>query len=371
MNHDHLLAHRHGDRAGELAGGAVLDFSVNLAPVEPPIRELSFSSISLAPYPSMEGRGVRDFYVTRFDLDPDCVLATNGAIEAIYLAPRALGHQGIRRVLVPQPSFFDYGRACRLASAEVVPLALSESDSFAFPGIDALAEALAGCDAMIAGSPNNPTGTLIPKELLLALACRFPEKQFIIDEAFIQFTEAFPSNSLMPEIRAFRNIVVIHSLTKFYAIAGLRLGAIVAHPATIRQLYGYKEPWTVNAVAEHVASELLHCGEYEQEVRCIVAEGRRQISDGLAGNSAITLHGGAANFFFASVNDGARLDALLEFLQSRGILVRDCRNFDGISPAYFRFCIRTHDENRRLVEALNDFAELSQNIKTVAREAVS
>jgi L-threonine-O-3-phosphate decarboxylase len=369
MTDDHLLAHRHGDRAGELAGGGVtLDFSVNLAPVEPPIRELSFSSFSLAPYPSMEGRGVRDFYVTRFGLDPECVLATNGAIEAIYLTPRALG---LKRVLIPQPSFFDYGRACRLASAEVVPLALSASEGFAFPGIDALAEALAGCDAIFAGSPNNPTGTLIPKELLLALACRFPEKQFIIDEAFIQFTEAFPSNSLMPEIRAFRNIVVIHSLTKFYAIAGLRLGAIVAHPATIERLYGHKEPWTVNAVAECVAGQLLHCGEFEQTVRSIVAEGRRQISDGLAGNAVIKLHGGAANFFFASVADEFSLDALLEFLQSRGILVRDCRNFDGIPPTCFRFCIRTPDENRRLIEALNDFSESSRSAKTAVREAVS
>ena len=370
MNDDHLLAHRHGDRTGELAGsGAVLDFSVNLALVEPPIREqLAASSIPIAPYPTMDGRGVRDFYVARFGLDPECVLATNGAIEAIYLVPRALG---LKRVLVPQPSFFDYGRACRLASAEVVPLALSASEGFAFPGIDVLAEALAGCDAMIAGSPNNPTGTLIPKELLLALACRFSEKYFIIDEAFIQFTEEFPSNSLMPEIRAFRNIVVIHSLTKFYAIAGLRLGAIIAHPETIRQLYGHKEPWTVNAVAEHAAGQLLHCGEYEHDVRSIVAEGRRQIADGLAGNSAITLYGGAANFFFASVNDGLSLDALLGFLQSRGILVRDCRNFEGIAPTFFRFCIRTTDENERLIEALNDFAELSRSAKAAAREAVS
>jgi L-threonine-O-3-phosphate decarboxylase len=346
----------------------VLDFSVNLAPVESPIRELLAASIPLAPYPSMEGRGVRDFYVARFDLDPECVLATNGAIEGIYLAPRALG---LKRVLVPQPSFFDYGRACRLASAEVVPLALSASEGFAFPDIDAVAEALAGCDAMIAGNPNNPTGTLISKELLLALACRFPEKYFIIDEAFIQFTDDFPSNSLMPEIRAFRNIVVIHSLTKFYAIAGLRLGAIVAHPATIRQLYGHKEPWTVNAVAEHVAGQLLHCGKFEQKVRSIVSEGRRQISEGLSGNSAITLFGGAANFFFASVNDGFSLDALLGFLQSRGILVRDCRNFDGIPPTFFRFCIRTTDENRRLIDALNDFAELSTSAKAATREALS
>lgn len=368
MSGDHLLAHCHGDRTGELAGGgAALDFSVNLAPVEPPLSALS-ASIPLAPYPSMDGRGVRDFYVACFGLDPECVLATNGAIEAIYLVPRALG---LKRVLVPQPSFFDYGRACRLAGAEVVPLALSEADGFAFPGIDELAEALAGCDALLAGSPNNPTGTLIPKELLLALACRFPEKQFIIDEAFIQFTEDFPSNSLMPEIRAFRNIVVIHSLTKFYAIAGLRLGAIVAHPSMIERLYGHKEPWTVNVVAEHAARLLLHCGEYEEEVRSIVREGRRQIADGLAGNSAITLYGGAANFFFASVADGLTLDDLVAHLRLRGILVRDCRNFEGVPPRFFRFCIRTSDENRRLIEALNDFAEASKQANAVAVEAVS
>jgi len=368
MNHDHLLAHRHGDRSGDrLASAISLDFSVNLAPIEPPLQELFSTSIPLAPYPSMDGHGVREFYAARFGLDPVCVLSTNGAIEGLYLIPRALG---IKRVLVPQPSFFDYGRACRLAGAEVVPLALSESGSFAFPGIDKLADALAGCDALLAGSPNNPTGTLIPKELLLALACRFPEKRFIVDEAFIQFTEAFPSNSLMTEIKAFRNIAVVHSLTKFYAIAGLRLGAVIAHPSMIRQLYGYKEPWTVNAVAEHVAGQLLHCGEYEREVHAIVREGRKQIADGLAGNSVITLHGGAANFFFASVAEFS-LDALFDVLAERGILVRDCRNFEGVPPKYFRFCIRTSDENRRLIEALNDFAELSRIAKAAVEEAVS
>jgi L-threonine-O-3-phosphate decarboxylase len=369
MTNDHLLAHRHGDRSGENHTGAVtLDFSVNLAPVGPPIRELLASPIPLAPYPSMDGRGVRDFYAARFGLDRECVLALNGAIEGIYLLPRALG---LKRVLVPQPSFFDYGRACRLASAEVVPLALSESGSFAFPGIDALADALDGCDAMIAGSPNNPTGTLIPKELLLAVACRFPDKTFIIDEAFIQFTESFPSNSLMPEIRAFKNIVVIHSLTKFYAIAGLRLGAVVAHPAMIGRLYGHKEPWTVNAVAEHAAGLLLHCGGYDREVRSVIAAGRRQFTEGLASNPPITLHGGTANFFLASVNDGVNFDALLDALRTHGIVVRDCRNFEGIPPACFRFCIRTHEENQRLIETLNGFTGSSWSGTLARREAVS
>lgn len=366
MNHDHLLAHRHGDRSADrLTSPISLDFSVNIAPIEPPLEELFSSSLALAPYPSMDGHAVREFYAARFGLERQCVLATNGAIEALYLIPRALG---LKRVLVPQPSFFDYGRACRLAGAEVVPLPLDPSNGFAFPDIDAVASALEGCDALMAGSPNNPTGTLIPKELLLALACRFPDKFFIIDEAFIQFTEAFPLNSLMTEIRAFRNIAVVHSLTKFYAIAGLRLGAVVAHPSMIRRLYGHKEPWTVNAIAERAAGLLLECGGFEERVRSIVNNGRRQFSGGLAGNPVITLYGGAANFFLASVDEQIGLDHLLGYLVERGILVRDCSNFESIQPNFFRFCIRTPEENRRLISALNSFAKASESVKAAAWE---
>jgi len=368
MNHDHLLAHRHGDRSGDrLASAISLDFSVNLAPIEPPLQELFSTTIPFASYPSMDGHSVRELYAARFGLERQCVLATNGAIEGLYLIPRALG---LKRVLVPQPSFFDYGRACRLAGAEVVPLTLELSSGFAFPDIDTVASALEGCDALIAGSPNNPTGTLIPKELILALACRFPDKLFIIDEAFIQFTEAFPSNSLMTEIKAFRNIAVVHSLTKFYAIAGLRLGAVIAHPSMIRRLFGHKEPWTINAIAERAATLLLDCGDFEERVRAIVAEGRRQFSEGLAGNPAIKLYGGAANFLFASVDETVGLDFLQGFLAERGILVRDCSNFDSIDPTFFRFCIRMPMENRRLISALNDFGKVSKSAKSTVREAV-
>ena len=368
MNHDHLLAHRHGDRSGDrLKSPISLDFSVNIAPIKPPLEELFSTALALAPYPSMDGYGVREFYVERFGFERQCVLATNGAIEALYLIPRALG---LKRVLVPQPSFFDYGRACRLAGAEVVPLTLEVSNGFAFPDIGTVASALEGCDALMAGSPNNPTGTLIPKELLLALACRFPDKTFIIDEAFIQFTESCESSTQMFGIRAFRNIAVVHSLTKFYAIAGLRLGAVIAHPSMIRKLYGHKEPWTINAIAERAAGLLTRCGEYEERVRSIVNNGRRQFSDGLAANPLITLYGGTANFFLASVDAQIGLDNLLGYLVERGILVRDCSNFESMQPNYFRFCIRTPKENLRLISALNSFAKASESVKAAAWKEV-
>lgn len=354
MSADHLLAHRHGgDPSGTGLQPGVLDFSVNISPLPLPLPDLPLSSFALGSYPSVDGRAISAFYASRFGIDEAGILALNGAIEGIYLLPRALG---LKRVLIPRPSFFDYSRACRLSGAEVVPLQLDAAGGFAFPDIDTVSNALEGCDALFAGRPNNPTGTMIPKELLLELSRRFPGKAVIVDEAFIQYTDGFPSNSLMPDAMAIRNLCVLHSLTKFYALPGLRLGAVVAHPETIARLYAHKEPWTVNAVAEAVAGHMAGFGGYEAEVRRMVAAGRRQMAAALGEHPAFSLSGGAANFFFATMRPGHDLDALLAFLGRRGIMVRDCRNFTGLDAPCFRFAVRTPGENSRLIEAFDAFA---------------
>lgn len=363
MNGDHLLAHRHGGYAALPDAARIIDFSVNLSPIAPPIDGLSLDAAALGPYPSIDGAPLRDFYVSRFGLDRSCVVALNGAIEGIYLLPRALS---CRRVLIPQPAFFDYSRACRLAGARTIPLPLKASEGFRYPDIDAIARALEGCDTLLTGRPNNPTGTLLPKEHILELADRFPDKMFIVDEAFIQYTEGFPGSSLMQEAQVYRNIAVIHSLTKFYALAGLRLGAAVAHPETIRKLYEVKEPWTVNAVAESVAGMLLQCGAWEESVRSVVGQGRHHFRTALSGHPLIDLSGGEANFFLATLKDGCMPDDLLGFLETRGIAVRDCRNFEGIGRDAFRFAIRSPEENLQLVQALDDFAGRASTVGEVA-----
>lgn len=369
MKSDHLLEHRHGASPdGTPVSEGVIDFSVNLAPIASPLCQLMPHLSMFSPYPSIDGRRVREFYVSRFDLDLDCVLALNGAIEGIYLLPRVYR---LKRVLVLQPSFFDYSRACRLAGAEIVPLLFDSNNGFSFPEIENVIEALNGCDGFFAANPNNPTGTMIPKELLLALASRFPEKRFIVDEAFIQFTEGFPGNSLMQEVLTRRNIMVIHSLTKYYAIAGLRLGAVIAHPTEIEVLYRHKEPWTINAVAEMVAGKLLECGNYDAMVRAVLSQGRRMISDTLRSNPAIELYGGSANFFLAEVKNGRVLNELLVFLKHRGIMVRDCRNFEGLSSQFFRFCIRGPIENQRFLFALNEFGQNGGGADTMHGEVFS
>ncbi|MGB0130164.1 threonine-phosphate decarboxylase CobD [Chlorobium sp.] len=348
-----LYYHEHGGQSERLSGripaGELIDFSVSISPFFPLRDPLQVARADLQAYPSIEGKGVQGFYARRFGLDESSVIALNGAIEGIYLLPRALG---VRRMLLLEPSFYEYGRAARIAGAETGFVGLSAVNGFSLPPVGELAARLEHCDAFFAANPNNPTGTLFPPEVTMALASRFPDKWFFVDEAFIQFLPDFPAVSLMQHTRAFRNIVVVHSLTKFYALPGLRLGAIIAHPDTIGRLYDFKEPWTLNAVAERVAGELADCLVYEAALRSMIAGERERLAAALPEIDGVRVAGGAANFLLAQWRRSSPLDELLSHFLSRGILVRDCRNFHGLEAGYFRFAVRTPQENDRFLEAL-------------------
>ena len=352
-----LYYHKHGGTGTKnitKQGRKVLDFSVNISPIFPPIGALSLDDFSLQAYPSIDGRGIRDFYQQKFGLDRTMILPLNGAIEGIYLLPRALG---LRRIMVLSPSFYEYERAGRIAGADIIAVSLSAEQGFQLPGIEQLANALLNVDAFIVANPNNPTGTEVPPELIMALASRFPDKWFIVDEAFIQFTPAFPDNSLMAKVRALKNVIVVHSLTKFYALPGLRLGAIIAHTEVIKELINYKEPWTVNAIAESVAIRLLECGDYDKSLRAMIISERERMKASLLLLDGMKLAGGAANFFLAQWQRGCNLDDLLLYLAGCGIQVRDCRNFFGLEVNYFRFAVRTPLENNCFLEALHSANE--------------
>ena len=349
-----LYYHKHGGAAKKSYtddGREVLDFSVNVSPIFPPIGTFSLEDFALQAYPSIDGRGIKEYYQEKFDLASSMVLSLNGAIEGIYLLPRALG---LRRVLLLSPSFYEYERAARIAGAEIVFLSLDADNGFQLPGIEALADSLRHADAFFAANPNNPTGTEVPPEIIMALASRFPDKWFIIDEAFIQFTPEFPDNSLMDKVMALKNVIVVHSLTKFYALPGLRLGALIAHPEVIKRLLEFKEPWTVNAIAESVAVRLLQCSAYEESLRAMILSERPRISAALSLIEGLELAGGAANFFLAQWQRGCSLDELLVYLGTQGILVRDCRNFPGLEVDYFRFAVRTPFENNRFLDAMHE-----------------
>lgn len=358
VNGDHLHG---GDPERELkrlglGAREVLDYSVNVSPLGVPgevkaIWKDLWREIEC--YPSVDGEGVVRYYQERFDLAPAQVLAGNGSTEFIYLAPRALA---LQKVVVINPSFHDYTRACRAAGAELIPVALEPAAGFAPPDSAVLEEALARGDGLFLGNPNNPTGTVFPRQTLLDLATTFPNKWLLVDEAFVQFLDQPDSVSLVRQEPQPANILIFHSLTKFYALPGLRLGAVVGHPDSISRLRPLKEPWSVNRVAEKVALKLIGCAEYEQDLIQLICRERPRVFDRVRKISGFQAFEPAANFLLARWTQTNDLDDFLIFMLRSGIHFRDCRNFPGLEGNFFRMAIRQREENDRVLKLMQSCA---------------
>lgn len=349
--------HRHGGlpqvdqkRLG-IDDSPILDFSVNLNPFGPPwlIKE-RWSELfeTIENYPSVKGEGINHFYEKKYGLSSRNILGGNGSTELIYMIPRVLK---LKQVAIVTPSYHDYERASRLFGSEVIKHPLSGQDGFAFENIDMLMNTIQDSDAIWLGRPNNPTGSLMPKEIVLDLAKRFPDKWFIIDEAFIQFVENWKEESLLFE-KVMKNIFVIHSLTKFYALAGLRLAGLFGDEKLISQIKKKKEPWTVNGIAEKVALFLTKCENYEEKTCLFVNREKNRVFERLKEINGITPFTPKVNFILCQWKGTANLDDLIRHLLLNGIYIRDCRNFEGLEEGFFRIGLKEKKENDRLISVL-------------------
>lgn len=339
-----------------LAPRRVLDFSVNVSPLGVPeeIKNIwndLFGEIES--YPTVDGWGVVHYYEKRFGLDPSRILAGNGSTESIYLAPRGLG---LRKVVVINPSFHDYTRASLAAGAELIPVELEANAGFAPPDMSVLEEALASSDGLFVGNPNNPTGTVFPRQLLLDLAATFPSKWLLVDEAFVQFLDRPDAISLIKEQTPPANILVFHSLTKFFALPGLRLGAVVGHQDVISRLRQLKEPWSVNRIAEKVALKLIDCADYEEKLANLIRRERPRVFARLKKIAGFQPFEPAANFLLVRWTQTDELDDFLLFMMRSGIHLRDCRNFPGLEDNFFRMAIRQPEENDQVLSLMQDCA---------------
>ncbi|MBN1624903.1 MAG: threonine-phosphate decarboxylase [Deltaproteobacteria bacterium] len=329
----------------------VTDFSTNLNPLGiPPVIRDHWPELldAVRDYPSVEGNGIARFYRERFGIHQKNILPGNGSTELIYLIYRVM-RPG--RVLIISPSFHDYYRAAVLAGADVALFHLSEDNEFTDIDPAALTEACKDVDAIWIGRPNNPTGAMIAREILTDLCGMFPDKWFILDEAFIQFIDNWEEETFMfgekPD-----NLIVIHSLTKFYGLAGLRMGGVIAGTDIILKIRSMKEPWTINGIAERAAPMLMECADYESETRAYISFERERIIGRLNKARCIRAFTSKTNFILCKWTRTGNLDDLLSRLLKNRLYVRDCRNFTGLKDNYFRIGLRTREENELLISVI-------------------
>ena len=349
--------------AGELglSPEAVLDFSANINPLglPPGLKEQLASLLDgVVHYPEPEAAELRQALAASHSCAPESLIVGNGAAELLYLLCYA---RKPRRVLVTAPTFSEYEKAAHASGAEVAYLPLAAADDFALPW-DKVKAALAAADMFFLCNPNNPTGTLLKRETVLRLADEAAKEQcfLLVDESFQDFLPDQENYSILPDLsRLGEQAAVLRSLTKFYAIPGLRLGFMAGPAALIQELTAKKDTWNVNFLAQQAGLWALRCGDYQQESRAYIVQAKQALYAALTALPGVHAYEPAVNYILLDMQQtGLTSSQWRERLKRRGILVRDCANYVGLGNFHIRVAVRRQDENQRLVAALT--AELKK-----------
>ncbi len=336
------------ERLTGMPAGRILDFSANINPLGPPewLRSVVSSTLErIVHYPDPECTALVQAASKRYGVRPEEIITGNGSTEIIHLLPKALN---FARALIPVPSYADYHAAVASAGLTVKTLSLREEEDFHL-NVARLASELNGGEIVFLCSPNNPTGLVFDARSLRNLAKDRPDTFFVIDEAFADFVEDM--ESLTVDRPA--NVAVLISLTKIFAIPGLRLGIALASPGIVEAVKQIQPFWSVNALAQTVGEAALQDLDYIERSRRFVSERREELATDLNTIPGLTVYPGTANFLLIRIDrTGIDSISLAEKTLRDGVAIRICDNFEGLDKRFFRVAVRTGPENRRLCEAL-------------------
>lgn len=294
---------------------------------------------TICSYPEPMPYSLESEIARRYSLTPRQVCVTNGATEAIYLIAQVF--QG-RISAVLGPTFSEYADACRVHRHKVKP----------FYSLDALPE---DAELVWICNPNNPTGEVRNKEDLKALVDSHPDKLFIFDQSYEYFT--LKSLLGIKEAASFPNVILLHSMTKQYAIPGLRVGYFTASEGLTDDVRCRRMPWSVNSLAIEAAKYLLEEGDgISADIPQLLAE-RERLTNLLLATGMLKIWPTDTHYMLIKLRMG-KAAALKDFLAvNHGILIRDASNFEGLDERFFRIATQTPEENDKLVKAISEWME--------------
>lgn len=354
-----------------------IDLSANINPFGPPKgvwKAITRAIPKIVHYPDPEYRRLRKGLARNFDMSEDWILLGNGAGELLFSILQALRP---KKVLIPVPSFSEYERAARACGAEITTLTLGvegwNNPSFKFEyeaGADSKEavstiqneknvrfwkEKFRESNLFFLNSPHNPTGCSLERcqfERILSLAKEMGT-WVILDESFVDFLEEEHRWSGREYLRDYPNLIVLYSMTKFYALPGLRLGAVFATPKILNQVKEHRDPWAVNILAEEAGIVAIEDQEYPDRVRRLLRESKDYFFQSFeqANLTHFSLLPSSVNFALIKILKGQSKDIVGE-LGKQGILVRDCGSFQGLEGEFIRVAIKDILSMQALIDGM-------------------
>jgi histidinol-phosphate/aromatic aminotransferase/cobyric acid decarboxylase-like protein len=334
-------------RAAQIVRADVLDAWFDPAPnVLEKLRDfLPFLARSSPPAYS---RGLIDAIAAARGIPPEGILSGAGSSDLIFTCLPRLVHSG-QRVLILDPMYGEYRHVFEsVIGAELMRFRLSEEAGFQVEVnrlIDEIRRVRPGFVVLV--NPNSPTGRFIPRDQLIQIADALPEHaKLLVDETYIEY--AGSHESVEKEACARPNLLVLKSMSKVYALSGLRVGYLAAAPATIRDLARTMPPWAVSLPAQVAAVEALANPDYYRQRYAETHNLRADLVQALAQGD---VHQGCGNFVLVKVKTSA--EAILRHMSdSHGVHVRNCDSMGAcFHDNFLRISVMTPNQNRRIAEA--------------------
>ncbi|UOF90244.1 histidinol-phosphate transaminase [Fodinisporobacter ferrooxydans] len=296
-------------------------------------------------YPDGGSTELKRAIAQKHDVTPEHILVGNGSDELIKMLSETFLHPG-DEVVMPAPSFSQYvfGTLLMDGSVNYVPLA----EGFEYD-LDAILRAITPRTKMVyLCTPNNPTGTYIRKEAFAAFMRKLPEGVLIVlDEAYYEYVTAADAVHGLSFVREGYPVVVLHTFSKLYALAGLRVGYLVADPSIVQEINRVREPFNVNTVAQVAAVTALDDTEHVQTSIEVNESGKKQLYSAFE-RLGLTYIPTQTNFILVDTKRPSK--EVFQQLLKVGVIIRSGEPF-GLST-WIRVSVGTQEENIRLIEAL-------------------
>lgn len=338
-----------------LEGKKVLDFSANINPLGPPqsvMEGLKNQLESIIHYPDPGQRKLKNKLAEVLSVPSSQLVIGNGAAECMALVLLALKP---KTVGVVYPCFSEYEQLSKAFGAKVEGCYGRDEDDLK-PDMVELLRLISKVNLLFIGHPNNPTGTAYTLDELKQIAdsAEKANTYVVIDEAFIDFLANGSDLTLLPYLENYQHMIIIRSMTKFYAIPGLRLGYAIANPELIGKMIVKQVTWSVNQLALMAGEYCLNEKAYADETITLITEQRQYVKSKIERELGWYVFDGQANYLLVRSQKTMQAQDLQWKLGQKGILIRSCSMYKGLTEHDFRIAIRSQEENNVLLHALMD-----------------
>ncbi|MBO5387983.1 MAG: aminotransferase class I/II-fold pyridoxal phosphate-dependent enzyme [Lachnospiraceae bacterium] len=332
---------------------AEYDFSVNINPLGMPLGSIQAAHegiVLVGRYPDYKCESLCQAIASSHSISPEYVLVGNGAAELIYNLCYAVNP---RKALTIAPTFQEYEKAVNAAGGEMEYYYLKEENNFdlQYEFVTELFGRVGDLDMVFLCNPNNPTGRVIRKDILLKVlqTCQDREVYLCVDESFLPFLENEDNYSMIDYLESYDKLIILRSFTKIYGMPGLRLGyALSSNIKLIENMREKCQPWSVSTPAQLAGISALKDVDFLEKTKRMIQGEREYLVRELMPIIAEKYYISYANFIL--FKGGADLKVrLLE----EGVLIRDCSNFKGLGQGYYRMAVRSTSENKELVRRVS------------------